>query len=95
MVDPGADEFNNLNTGKITPEYIFTNAYTEEIHESGQVRTYTKQLRVILDDKYEKEELYKVMKNQCQTFTETKRSELLKLLQKFKDFMMEHLAPDK
>ena len=56
MVDPGADEFINLNTGKITPENIFTNAYTEEIHESGQVHTYTKQLRVILDDKYEKEE---------------------------------------
>ena len=34
MVDLGTKAFNNLNTGKITPEYIFTNDYTEEIHES-------------------------------------------------------------
>ena len=54
MVDLGTDEFNNLNTKKITPEYIFTNAYTEEIHESEQVHTSTKRLHVILDAKYEK-----------------------------------------
>ena len=34
MVDIGTDEFNNLNTWNITPEYIFTNSYTEEMHES-------------------------------------------------------------
>ena len=28
------------------------NAYAEEIHESEQVRTYTKLLRVILDAKF-------------------------------------------
>ena len=42
MVDLGTDEFNNLNTKKITPENIFTNAYTEKIHESEQVHTSTK-----------------------------------------------------
>ena len=46
-------------------------AYTEEINESEQVRTSTKQLHVILDAKYEKAYLNKVMKNQCQHLTET------------------------
>ena len=85
MVDLGTYEYNNLNTGKITPEYIFTNSYTEEIHESEQVRTSTKRLRVILDAKYKKEYLHKVMKNKFQKLIETQRNELLKLLQKSKD----------
>ena len=49
-----------------------------------QVCTYTKLLHVILDDKYEKEDLNKVIKNLCQHLTETEYNELLKLLQKFK-----------
>ena len=32
MVDLDTDEFNNLNTAKITSEETFKNAYTEEIH---------------------------------------------------------------
>ena len=40
------------------------NAYTEAIYEPEQVRTSTKLLRVILDAKYEKADLNKVMKNQ-------------------------------
>ena len=39
--------------------------YTEEVNELEQVRTSTKWLRVILDDKYEKVDLNKVMENQC------------------------------
>ena len=38
-----------------------------------QERNSTKQLRTILDDKYEKTDLNKVMKNQCQHLTEAKR----------------------
>ena len=53
MVDICTDEFNNLKTGKITPEYLFTNAYTEDIHESENVCTPSKRLHVILDAKYE------------------------------------------
>ena len=45
------------------------NAYVEEIHESEQFRTPNKQLRVTLDYKYEKVDLNKVMKNQCQHLT--------------------------
>ena len=37
------------------------NAYAEELHESEQVHTSTKQLGVILDSKYEKADSNKVM----------------------------------
>ena len=52
MVDLGTYEFKNLNTEKITPKELFTNAYVEEVYESEHVCTATKQLRVILDAKY-------------------------------------------
>ena len=38
-------------------------AYAEEVHESEQVHTSTKQLRVLLDAKYEKSDSNKVMGN--------------------------------
>ena len=38
------------------------NAYTEEINESEQVRTSTKRWRLILDAKYKKQNINKVMK---------------------------------
>ena len=57
---------------------MFTNDYTEEIHGSEQVRTSTKWLRLILDDKYKKEDLHKIMTNQCQKWTETQSNEFLK-----------------
>ena len=49
------------------------------------MRNSTKQLRVILDAKYEKENLHKVMENQCQYLTMTQRNKLLKLLHKFEE----------
>ena len=52
MVDLGTYEFKDLNIWKSTPEESFMNTYTEEINESEQVRTYTKKLRVILDNEY-------------------------------------------
>ena len=57
------------------------------------VHTATKLLCVILDAKYDKADLHKVMETQCQHLTVTQRNELLKLLQKFKYFFMEHLVP--
>ena len=42
-------------------------------------------MRVILDTKYEKEDLNKVMKNKSQILTGTQHNELLKLLQKFEE----------
>ena len=42
MVDLDTYEFKDLNPGRITPEELFMNAYSEEINESEQVRTSTK-----------------------------------------------------
>ena len=74
---------------------MFTKAYVREVYESEHVCTATKTLRVILDAKYEKADLHKVMENQCQHLTETQGSELLKFLQNSKSFTMEHLVPVK
>ena len=41
---------------------------------------FTKLLRVILDTKYVKADLNKVMKNQCQNLIETQRTEFIKLI---------------
>ena len=86
MVDLGTYEFKDLDTGKISPKEQFIYAYAEEVHESEQVCTSTKLLRVILYDKYEKEYLNKVIENQFQHMREVQHNELLKLLQKIEDF---------
>ena len=62
------------------------NANTKEINKSEQVCTSTEQLRVILDDKYEKADLNKLTKTRCQHLTVTQNIELLQLLQKIEDF---------
>ena len=51
------------------------------------VRTYTKQLHVILDEKNRKADSNRVMENQCQHLTQTQRNELLKLLQKIEELL--------
>ena len=61
MVDLGAYLLKDLNTRKITPEESFTYAYAEEVYEFEHVRTKTKQLRTILDTRYEKVDLHKVI----------------------------------
>ena len=82
MVDLGTYILKNLNTGWITPKEFSTNAYVEEVYGSEHVRTATKQLRVILYDKYEKVDLHKVIETQCQHLTTTQRHELITLLQR-------------
>ena len=51
MVDLGAYIFKDLNTSKIKPQELFTDAYVKEVYESEHVHTSTKQLRAILDAK--------------------------------------------
>ena len=63
IVDMGTYEFKGLNSGKITSEEMFMDAYQEEIHELYQFRNSTKRLGVILDAKYEKTDLNKVIEN--------------------------------
>ena len=95
MVDLDTYELKILNTGDITPDGLFINAYKEYINESEQVRSSAKKLRVILDAKYEKEDLYKETKNQFHNLTETQRKELLKLLQKTRICSTKDLVPGK
>ena len=59
------------------------NAYVDKVYASEQVRIYTERLRTILDAKYEKVDLNKVIKNQFQHLTEEQLNKLLKLLQFF------------
>ena len=51
------------------------------------VCTATKILRVILDAKYEKANLHKIMETQCQNLTITQRTELLKSLYQFEELL--------
>ena len=64
---------------------MFTNVYVEEVYESEHVCTSTIWLCVILDAKYEKPYLHKVMETQCRNLTMAQRNELLQLLQIFKE----------
>ena len=48
MVDLGAYVLKYLNTSKIKPEELFTDAYVGELYESEYVHNVTKRLRVIL-----------------------------------------------
>ena len=82
MVDLVACLFKYLNTKKIKPEELFTDAYVEELYESEHVHTDTKRLRKILYDKYENAYLHKVTETQFQHLTMTQCNDLLKLLQK-------------
>ena len=61
------------------------NDYMEKINTSKEVCTFTKLLDVILDAKYKKSDLNKVMKNLCQHLTKAQRNELLKLLLKLEE----------
>ena len=61
------------------------NSYAEEVYELEHVHTTTKVVLAILDSKYEKADLHKVMETQCQHLTVTQRNELLKLSQKIEE----------
>ena len=55
----------------------------------------TKLLHVILEAKYEKTNLHKVVETQCQLLIVTQRNGLIKLLEKLKSCYMKHLGPVK
>ena len=65
MVDLGTYLIKYLNIGKITLEKLFTYSYIKELYESEHACTAIEQLHVILDAKYKKANLHKVMENQC------------------------------
>ena len=85
MVDLDMHISKDLNIWEIKPEKLFTEAHFKEVYESEYTVTTTKKLRVILDAKYEKANLHKVMENQCQHLTMTQSNNLLKLLHKLEE----------
>ena len=58
------------------------NTYIEECFESENICSWTNILCKILDAKYEKTDLNKVMNKKCQKLSEYQRNALLRLLQK-------------
>ena len=74
---------------------MFTNAYYEEVYELENFCNANKRLRVILYAKYKRVDLHKVMKTQCQHLKIIQHNELLKILQKTEEFLMEHFVPVK
>ena len=95
MVDLGKYIFKDLNTRKSKPEEQFTDAYLKGVYELAHVRAATKQLRVILDAKYKKSDVHKVMETQCQRLTITQHNYLLKLLHQFEKLFDETLGTQK
>ena len=75
--------------------FFLTYAYAKEVYNSEHVSNTTKQLRVILDAKYEKVDLHKVMKTQCQYLTMIQHNNLQKYYRNLKSSLMEQLAPVK
>ena len=71
MVDLGAYLCKDLNTSKLKTYESFTETYIKDIYELEHVHTDTKLLCVLLDAKYEKADLHKVMETQCQHLTMT------------------------
>ena len=55
-------DFKTLNIDNITPEESFTNSYTEEWFKLKNIHNSNKWLRIILDSKYKKANLNKVIK---------------------------------
>ena len=57
-----------------------------EVFESENFHASTKLLRIILDYKYKKSHLNKVMKNKCHNLIKEQQKDLLNLLQKIEYF---------
>ena len=85
MVDLGAYIFKDLNIREIKPEESFIDTFVEEVYEPEHVHNTKKLLLVILDAKYKKANLHKVMETQCQHLTMTQHNDLLKSLQRFEE----------
>ena len=85
MVYLGVYIFKGLSKEKISLDEQFNYVYFKEVYELEHVSNDTKRLPVILDAKYEKANLPKVMETQCQHLPITQRNELIKLLHIFEE----------
>ena len=71
MVDVSNYDFKYITDKTVKPEESFVNLYINECLESKNAISSTYRMRRILDVKYEKADLNKVMNEQCQHLTDT------------------------
>ena len=73
MVYVSTYEFKPLTDNKVKPEESFINVYTDKYLESEGKISSTRRIRRILDARYEKDDLNKVVYEQCQRLNPNKR----------------------
>ena len=71
MVDVSNYDFKYITDKTVKPEESFVNLYINECLESKNAISSTYRMHRILDVKYEKADLNKVMNEQCQHITDT------------------------
>ena len=85
MFDVSNYDFKSITDKTVKPEESFVNSYVDKCLESDSAINSTRSMRRILDAKYEKSDLNKVMTGNFQHLTATKSHILLHLLNKFED----------
>ena len=79
MVDLSNYDFKYLTENIVKPEESFTNLYAAECLKSESTISSARIMRIILDTKYEKSDLNKVMIEKCQHLSPSTREILLNL----------------
>ena len=85
IVDISNFDFKYITGKTVKQEWSFVTSYVNECLKSNSTISSTCTSRRILDVKYKKADLNKVMTEQCQHLTATERHRLIHLLKKFKD----------
>ena len=85
MVDVRNYNFNIITKKTVKPEEYFINSYVNKCLEYDSEISATCRMRRILDPKYEKAKLNKVMTKKCQHLNTKERRRLLILFRKFED----------
>ena len=92
MVDVNNYDFNTLTTKTVKPEESFINVHVSECFESKIAISETRRMRRILDAKYEKADINKVMTKKCQHQNTKECDQLLTLLRKYEDLFDDTLG---
>ena len=83
MVDVSYYNFTYITDKTVKPEESFVKLYVGKCLKSNSAISSTRRMIIILDAKYEKADLNKVITKKCQHLTSTERHILLHLLNKF------------
>ena len=85
MVDVSNYDYAPLIDKSVEPEDYFLNLFINECFRSENKISLTWKMCIILDDKYKKEDLNKVITEQCQHLSTEERERIVAILRKFKD----------